>query len=146
MKSRLLFHKQETPFSCVPACLRIVLSGFGYNITEAELRDLCDCTVFGTEALAAVDAVRKLGFSNTIKCTLLVNELATQIDTGLYPILFVSLLPIDGVKSGHAMVAIALLQDNILVYDPLQGERSLPRSTFDSAWAMMHNLAILVQV
>ena len=27
----------------------------------------------------------------------------------------------------------------VTVYDPLQGERNLPRSTFDTAWAMMHN-------
>jgi hypothetical protein len=30
------------------------------------------------------------------------------------------------------------------VYDPLHGERHLPRATFESAWAMLHNLAILV--
>lgn len=75
-----------------------------------------------------------------------VNELATQINAGIYPIVFVSLLLIDGVKGGHAVVAIALDQDNILVFDPLQGERSLPRSTFDTAWAMIHNIAIIVQV
>ena len=36
----------------------MVLSGFGLELTEAELRTLCDCTPLGTEALKAVDAAR----------------------------------------------------------------------------------------
>lgn len=145
MKSRLLFHRQETPYSCVPACLRIVLSGFNLDISEAELRDLCDCTLFGTEALKAVDAVRRLGFPKTAKGTLSVDELVTQLKSGFYPIVFINLLPIDGIKVGHAVVVVAIDPTNVWVIDPLQGERILPCSTFDTAWAMMHNLSILVQ-
>jgi len=146
MKSRLIFHRQETPYSCVPACLRIVLSGFELDISEAELRKLCDCTPFVTEALKAVDAVRNLGFTKTSKSTLSIEELVTQINSGLIPIVFINLLPIDGIKVGHAVVVIALDHANASVYDPLRGERILLRSTFDTAWAMMHNLSILVQV
>jgi hypothetical protein len=60
-------HKQqETRYSCVPACLRIVLAHLGLTLTETELRTLCDCTPFGTDALKAVDAVRQLGFSKSV--------------------------------------------------------------------------------
>jgi len=72
-----------------------VLSGFGLDVSEAELRALCDCTPFGTEALKAVDAVRKLGFPKTAKWTLSVDELKTQVNSGFYPIVFINLLPID---------------------------------------------------
>lgn len=145
MQSRLIFHKQETPYSCVPACLRMVLSAFEVDMSEPELRQLCDCTLFGTEALKAVDAVRNLGFSRTAKCTLTIDELFAQLEVNVYPIVFVNLLPIDGVKVAHAMIVVAKADGMITVYDPLQGERNLPRSTFDTAWAIMHNLAILVQ-
>lgn len=145
MQSKLIFHKQETPYSCVPACLRMVLSDFEVDISEAELRQLCDCTPFGTEALKAVDAVRNLGFSRTVKCTLTIDELFAQLKANLYPIVFINLLPIDGVKVAHAMIVVALGEEMVTVYDPLQGERNLPRSTFDTAWVMMHNLTILVQ-
>ncbi len=145
MQSKLIFHKQETPYSCVPACLRMVLSAFEVDMSEAELRQLCDCTPFGTEALKAVDAVRNLGFSRTAKCTLTIDELLAQLEANLYPIVFVNLLPIDGVKVAHAMIIVALAEEMVTVYDPLQGERTLSRSTFDTAWAMMHNLTILVQ-
>lgn len=68
MKSKPPFHKQETRYSCVPACLRMVLGSFGLEITESELRARCDCTPFnGTNALQAVDAARELGFAGTTK-------------------------------------------------------------------------------
>lgn len=67
MPSKLQFHKQETPDSCVPACIRMVLLTMGTDISEAELRERCDCTIFGTTALLAVDALRALGFTHSRK-------------------------------------------------------------------------------
>ena len=69
------FLKQETRYSCVPACLRMVLSSPGLDVPEAELRARCDCTAFGTDALKAVDAVRQLGFPGTAKYNLSLDEL-----------------------------------------------------------------------
>lgn len=66
------FDKQETDYSCVPACLRMVLASLGVFKTEQELRELCDCTVLeGTSALKAVDAARASGFKNTQKRNLI---------------------------------------------------------------------------
>lgn len=145
MTSKLRFYKQETPYSCVPACLRMVFSGKGLLKSEAELRQCCDCTPLGTEALKAVDAARQLGFSKTVKLTLSLEELTSLVNSGSNPIVFVNLLPIDGVKGGHAVVVIGVRLQRISLYDPLQGERIIPSSTFETAWAMMHNLAILIQ-
>jgi len=145
MPSKPPFYRQETPYSYVPACLRIVLASFGLELPEAELRNRCDCTPFGTEALQAVDTARRLGFLQTMKHTLSPGELEAQVQHGLYPIVYVNMLPIDGVMDGHALVVIGFDPAGIAVYDPLHGERLLPRATFESAWAMMHHLAILVQ-
>ena len=38
-QSKLRLHRQETTYSCVPACLRMVLSGFGLDLTEDSLYD-----------------------------------------------------------------------------------------------------------
>ncbi len=122
----------------------MVLSGLGMEINEAELRERCDCNPFGTEALKAVDAARALGFAQTVKCNLSWDELAAQLDRGLYPIVFVNLLPIAGVKDAHAIVVLEINSPHVLVLDPLQAERALPIATFSTAWAMMNNLAILV--
>ena len=123
----------------------MVLASFGRELSEAALRVLCDCTPFGTEALKVVDAVRQLGFPATGKHTLSLDELAAQVRRGLFPIVFVNMLPIDGITDGHALVVVRIDQTDIAVYDPLRGERHLPRATFVSAWAMMHNLTILIQ-
>ena len=145
MRSKLIFHRQEKEYSCVPACLKMVLMALGLVLSEAELRERCDCTPFGTEALRVVDIARDLGFLNTIKATVTSAELEHQWSLGLYPIVFVNLLPIDGVKISHAIVVTGFEVDGVRVCDPLRGDRILPRSTFDAAWAMMRNLVILVQ-
>ncbi|PSF32652.1 hypothetical protein C7H19_21215 [Aphanothece hegewaldii CCALA 016] len=145
MTSKLHFYRQETPFSCVPACLRMVLSEQGFTLSEAELRNLCDCTPLGTEALKAVDAVRQLGFTKSAKLTLNLQELISLVDLGFFPIVFVNLLPIDGIRGGHAIIVVGVESNQVSVYDPLQGERIIDRSTFETAWAMMHNLTILIK-
>ncbi|MGF1478256.1 MAG: cysteine peptidase family C39 domain-containing protein [Cyanophyceae cyanobacterium] len=133
MKFKLRFFKQETVYSCVPACLRTVIASFGMEMSEAELRLRCDCTPLGTEALIAVDAARQLGFSKTVKCTLTTEELKAQIDSDVHPLVFIDLLPVEGIKSSHAVVVEAIAGEPVLVIDPLSGSRLLPRSTFDAA-------------
>jgi ABC-type bacteriocin/lantibiotic exporter with double-glycine peptidase domain len=145
MKSKPQFYQQETRYSCVPACLRIVLSSFGLNISEPEVRNLCDCTPFGTEALKVVDAARQLGFSQSSKYTLSIDELETMVANGNYPIVLVNLIPIDGIVDSHALVVIEMNRTIVKVFDPLSGERILPYETFFAAWAMMHSLVILIE-
>ena len=138
------FHKQETRYSCVPACLRMVLGNFGVDISESALRTRCDCTPYGTDALMAVDAARALGFVKTAKYTLTLEELKTVVRSGHCPIVFVDLNPIDGLDAIHAMVVVDVSEQEIVVLDPLQGERRLPVYVFTAAWAKRHNLAMLV--
>ena len=85
------FHKQETRFSCVPACLRMVLLALGVDVSERQLRASCDTTLLGTDALKAVDAARKLGFDGSAKHTLTLDELSDLVEAGHNPIVFVSL-------------------------------------------------------
>ena len=128
----------------MPACLRTVLASFGLDVSESELRTLCDTTIFGTAALKAVDAARALGFTGTAKHNLTLEELTAAVDAGLYPIVFVNLDPISGKDAAHAFVVVEASATGILVYDPLYGERTLSRETFRAAWALMRNVAVLV--
>jgi ABC-type bacteriocin/lantibiotic exporter with double-glycine peptidase domain len=123
----------------------MVLSGFGLEVSEAELRAMCDCTPLGTDALKAVDAARQLGLIKTAKHTLSADELQTLVANGKYPIVFVDVYPIEGLHSPHALVVVDLRDAYVLVYDPAAGERFLPRRIFDVAWSLRHNLAIIVE-
>src|SRR5438270_13698696 len=60
-------HKQETLYSCVPACLCMAFAAFGVDVSEADLRAACDCTLAGTDSLQAVDAARSYGFQQSAR-------------------------------------------------------------------------------
>ena len=92
----------------------------------------------------AVDAARALGFVKTTKYTLTLEERKTVVMDGHYPIVFVDLHPIDGLYAIHAMVAVDMSEQDVVVLDPLQGERQLPIYVITAAWAGRHNLAMLV--
>lgn len=122
----------------------MVLAGLGLSLSEAELRDRCDCTVFGTEALKAVDAVRQLGFERSQKVNLSLSELTTLVRSDVYPIVYVNLKPIDYIQCSHAVVVVSIADESCGVYDPMQGERCLPLALFEASWRLMNGLAIVV--
>jgi ABC-type bacteriocin/lantibiotic exporter with double-glycine peptidase domain len=129
----------------VPACLRMVFAAHGVDVSEADLRAACDCTLAGTDSLQAVDAARAYGFKQSARYTLTLEELTALVEGGSYPIVFVSLKPIDGVRDTHALVLTEVSMQSVTVYDPLRGERILTRQTFSTAWALRHNLTIIIQ-
>jgi predicted double-glycine peptidase len=49
------------------------------------------------------------------------------------------------VRDTHALVVTEIGEQNVTVCDPLQGERILPKQTFSTAWALRHNLTIIIQ-
>jgi hypothetical protein len=60
-------------------------------------------------------------------------------------IVLASLMPIDSQKCLHAFVVIGFIGQGIIVLDPLSAERLLPIETFIAAWAVSHNLTILIE-
>ena len=123
----------------------MVLAAFGLKVPESELQDACDATFRGASALQAVDAARQFGFTRSAKHTLTLDELRTVVEDGLFPIVFVSLWPLDRIQEVHALVVIEFAEPDIVVLDPLQGERRLPLQNFTSAWQARRNLAILIE-
>jgi hypothetical protein len=124
----------------------MVLGSFGIDISESELRGRCDCMpYFGVDALMAIDAARQLGFAGTAKHTLTLDELRAVLADGHHPIVFIDLSPIDGIPDVHAMVVADAGRGEVVVLDPLKGERSIPLQAFSTGWAMRHNLAIIVE-
>ena len=125
----------------------MVLSALGVEVDEAKLRQLADCTQFGTEAFQLVEAARKVGFTSSRKHTLdSLDELARLVDDGHFPIVYVDLWPLSGGLSGqyHSMVVVAVEHKSVRVLDPLIGERNIPREEFRTAWEEMRSLTIVV--
>jgi ABC-type bacteriocin/lantibiotic exporter with double-glycine peptidase domain len=124
----------------------MVLAGFGLDLTEVRLRELCDCSpIFGTNAMSAVEAARGLGFSSTAKYTLGYEELCSLVEGGKYPIAYLSMEAIGGTEESHTVVVIEADGETVTFYDPLHGERRISRQSFTTGWAARRNLVILVE-
>ena len=125
----------------------MVLVALGRPMTEDLLRILTDCSPLGTDAFHLIEAARHLGFPASRKYTLAsLDELATMLAEGHFPIVYVDLWPLQGGLSGqyHAMVVIDLDADQVTVLDPLHGERRVPREDFQEAWSAMRFLTIVI--
>jgi ABC-type bacteriocin/lantibiotic exporter with double-glycine peptidase domain len=125
----------------------MVLSSLGLDLSESQLRQLADCSPFGTDAFQIVEAARTLGFRSSRKYTLgSVDDLRDLIVQGCYPIVYIDLWPIKGGLSGqyHSLVVISVDPDHLIVLDPLVGETTITRLDFDAAWSQTHRLAILI--
>lgn len=123
----------------------MIFSSFGFEITEAELREACDCTRLGTDALQAVDVARQLGLTGTAKHTLNFDELTDLIKAGVFPIVFISLMPIAGIRETHALIITGFGDGFVEVIDPASGVRLFSLDVFKIARGMRHHLTIIIE-
>jgi hypothetical protein len=75
------FYRQETRYSCAPACLRMVLGAFGVHADEEQLRHLTDCSPLGTDAFQLIEAARQFGLTASRTYTLASLEELTSVIT-----------------------------------------------------------------
>ncbi|MGB3294475.1 MAG: cysteine peptidase family C39 domain-containing protein [Phormidesmis sp.] len=143
MRSTPPFYPQETPDSCVPACLRMVLAELGVVVSELEMRQMCDCTIFGTEAFQAVEAARRVGFPKARKENLTMAQLDRLVAQGVFPIVYVGLVGSNRVRGIHALVVIEIDESDVGVLDPLVGECRVERSHFEAAFRLTNGLTIV---
>lgn len=150
MAERPPLYKQETPYSCAPACLRMVLQSLGVSKTEQELREMCDCLPLSiggvSEALKLVDAARGLGFQKTRKYNLSLADLKSELARGLFPIAYVrTQLTPGGPADYHTLVVVEIAGGYLQLNDPWRGAIVVTENEFTVEWAAVHNLTILVE-
>lgn len=138
------FLPQETDFSCAVACLRMVLSTFGLVKPEAELRELCDCTIFGTPAVELTRAARALGFAGSRKFSLTIANLEEFTNQGYFPIVYAVVQLDNSLPDVHAMIVTSVLANEIDMVDPKYGYRRLPLPEFNEMWSPMRNVAVVI--
>jgi len=134
------------------ACLRMVLESLGVVKTEEELRVLTDSNFDsqyfpgGAEAHRVVDAAKQLGFSNTTKNNLTLQELVGVLIEGRFPIVQIAirLKPHTPLQT-HAVVVAAISQEGVLIFDPVRGEIVHSQNEFDEMWQLRRGLAILIE-
>lgn len=145
-RSKPLFHAQEEVSSCLPACLRMVLSAYGVEASEKDLRKACRWDpLLATSSTAVVTAARQMGFSRSHEdYGLRLYDLRDLLRRDVLPILSIQ-LQAYGLIGNHAQVVVSITAGHIEVYDPLLGPMRTQHRTLDEAWRLGGYLAILIE-
>lgn len=135
------YFQQTYPFSCVPACLKMVLASLGCDIFEAELRALCECDETGTSPSKAVEAAIQCGF-DAYQANLTIEELTEILAENLTPIIFIRFSV--AVNYSHAIVIYKITSKHIYALDPSElEERKIKIDKFLEIWS--RGLTIVIE-
>ena len=121
----------------------MVLDSHGCEIDESSLSTLCETDFSGTTADNLVSAAQKLGFeAQKNHCS--VADLQNYLTGGVFPIVFVNLLSIEGRDITHAYVLESMTRGSVKVLDPWHGRRTIPIEQFKVAWTKTRNVVVVV--
>ena len=139
--------KQELPFSCVAACVRMVLAHCGRTCSEDELRQLLGTEHHGTRA-RNLFLIESLGFDVQVETSNLA-QLGAALVSGVPPIVFVetSFLDYWTVACDHVVVIVGLNLTTVSLNDPYfdTAPQQIALTSFQSAWASNEHLAAFIR-
>jgi ABC-type bacteriocin/lantibiotic exporter with double-glycine peptidase domain len=146
MPERPHLYEQETKYSCVAACLRMVLSSFSLFKPEEEIREDCDCTIFGTYADNLLKAAKKYGFINSKKDYFNLDRLEEYLKKGCYPIVYIGVRAYPYSRpEEHSAVMVEIKTTDVTLFDPARGEITLSREEFEVEWSYLRYLTIIIE-
>ncbi|MGH9844466.1 MAG: cysteine peptidase family C39 domain-containing protein [Blastocatellia bacterium] len=127
---------QEHPASCIAACLRIVLSSFGAQRAEQEIRQMLGNPRYGLTLEQAAAKISECGAAAEWHPDWGLDDLRDCVRSGNYPIVGIERRYLGHPSAAHAVVVVDLRATEIEVLDPLLGPQ--PRvsliETFAAAW------------
>ena len=140
------FYAQEKDNSCLPACLRMVLAAHGIQLSEKQLRQLCEWSPRGSvSSTNLIAAARALGFIHSREdYGLRLHDLRDALRAGLFPIVGIDLQSY-GRLGQHAEVVVSITTRGVGVQDPLLGSFITSLLVFEQAWSGSEFLTILVE-
>lgn len=113
-------------------------------INEPELRKCCRTDMLGTTAHDAAECAQRYGFHAKALRNAHWNDLVSWYASGLYPILFVNLFPLDTLWVYHAVVIETFEENSVSYIDPTRGRRSATVEAFEQAWQMNKGQAVII--
>lgn len=122
----------------------MVLESLGMPMPESELRELCDCTVFGTPAIQLIQAARNLGFAGSRKYSLSLEELSELTEQGYFPIVYVVVTTTGFAPDVHSLIVVSVTDGQVRVLDPKRGFCEFSFEVFGNMWSPMKNLAVVI--
>jgi ABC-type bacteriocin/lantibiotic exporter with double-glycine peptidase domain len=148
VKIELLCLKQEQDYTCVPACIRIVLRHLGSDFSEAEIGVACKTTERGTDQNEAAEGLATLGFNTISLEGVAFEDMNRFVSRGLPVIVFLSIqhLPYGGQVGTHAVVVNGFEDDYVSFVDPARGEEiEINKNTFLGAWDERGRIGLVIE-
>ena len=139
--------RQEFNYSCVAACVRMVIAHYGRNESEDNVRQLLGTTSRGTRA-ANVTSVVQLGFDVRFGASNL-PQLQAMLAANVPPIIFLltGMLDYWDTNEAHAVVLIGVDAASVHLNDPFFDtfSQQTPLASFQQAWATTGHLAVFIR-
>jgi len=110
----------------------MVLAALDVEISESELRNLCQCDETGTSPLNVVKAAIECGF-DAYKANLIFEEQEDLVLQDIAPIVFIRVF--ENSNYSHAVVVYKISKETVFVLDPESGEREFEINSFVENWS-----------
>lgn len=143
----ITWYAQEQRASCVPACIRMVLSAFDQLLTERQIRQVLGQPRFGLNLGQASEQLARTGMSAVYHNDWSLLDLRDCLRDGWYPIVGVERRFFGHRDSSHAIVLLKISSRSGSAFDPLgtaQSETFLTE-TFEQAWHGAGHQALVIQ-
>lgn len=131
------YRKQEFWFSCLPACIRMLLEFYGIAMDEKVLRKSFKTTTEGgTSWPDVVNGLREMGIELAYLKNQDLDKLKDLIDQNIPAVVSVDTRKLgDFAHRQHTVVVIGINDDYVTVHDPEKGpDTQLKISQFIDAW------------
>lgn len=142
----IVWYEQEHQASCVAACVRMALAGFGQYLDESEVRRLLGNPRFGLTMGTA--ASRLLAASVLVEhhADWGLDDLRDSVKAGDYPIVGVERRLFGYASAAHAVILL-VVQQEVQFLDPLIGPapQVYHLNTFEQAWKIAGKEALILQ-
>ena len=139
--------KQEREYSCVPACVRMVLSFLGKSVPEQDLRILLKTKISGTSPIH-VNSLESLGFQAMFIYSS-IDELREYVNGGTPCIvhLWTGHLSYWSSEYMHAVVVVRIGEQTVYINDPASDDspKQVSIDEFSRAWFSSSQLLIVIQ-
>jgi len=128
---------QEHPASCIAACLRMVLSSFGVQSTEQEIRQTLGNPRSGLTLGEAAAKLSERGAVAEWHSDWGLDDLRDCVRGGGYPIVGIERRYFGHASAAHAVVVVDMRATEIEMLDPLLSPQPLVSliETFAAAWS-----------
>ena len=142
----LHWYEQAQPTSCVVACVRMALSGYGAFYDEAAIRQWLGHPRLGITLYAAQARLELNGVAAEWHDDWNLDDLRDALRQNLHPIVGVERQLFGAPSARHAVTLASITSQTAQVLDPYAGPQlqKYRRQTFERAWRLAGQEALLI--